>query len=395
MSDQRERSRSPRGPAAAGFAVPVDTTGDGKADSLAIDSNKDGKIDTFIKIGDGPPPTPAFLRPPESPFDTEESVPSRLGHGIPPATPFFPPPTPGSPRPPPGSPRPGATPPPATPPPLSPATEKELEALSTNIGEARARATQLLARGLVVHVITAADDLRSRRRELLRERDAAKKRAEAPEESRAVELDSVRVLAMDDEEDDAAPSPESQRQRTKEEEEARQAEKTAREAAQDIALMDELDGEVGGLATPAQLGVSGCGKEVMWLAKNGRTDSVKAHALALASKWKQNVAVSPPVTVAVLASELEAAVQSAESTHRGYLARVRELSSWIRHAPGELRRSLLSREDRPEEVAKWEQEAFWSPEKRAQAEAAAEEAARRTTFAAVDELRPSLSENIT
>ena len=89
----------------------------------------------------------------------------------------------------------------------------------------------------------------------------------------------------------------------------------------------------------------------------------------------------------------------AEKSEKGSISnlstKVRELSSWIRHAPGELRRSLLSREDRPEEIAKWEQEAFWSPEKRAQAEAAAEEAARRTTFAAVDELRPSLSENIT
>jgi hypothetical protein len=116
----------------------------------------------------------------------------------------------------------------------------------------------------------------------------------------------------------------------------------------------------------------------MWLAKNGRTDAVKAHALTLASKWKENVAVAPPVTVAVLASEVEAAVQSAESTHRGYLARVRELASWIRHAPGELRRSLLSRDERPEEIARWPQEAFWSSGKQEQAKAAAEEAARKT-----------------
>ena len=32
--------------------VPVDTTGDGRGDALAIDSNKDGRIDALIKLGD-------------------------------------------------------------------------------------------------------------------------------------------------------------------------------------------------------------------------------------------------------------------------------------------------------------------------------------------------------
>lgn len=261
---------------------------------------------------------------------------------------------------------------------MSPTTEKELGELGSGLTDTRTKAAQILARSLVVHVLTAADELRSRRRTQLREREKP-----TPVSQKDLDLDRIMMMDEDDEEDEEERDRKvaEERKRLEELEKARLAEQQEKDTARELTLLAELDDEVGGGATPAQLSVSGAGKEVTWFAKNGRDEAVRIRAAGLVARWKNDVGSPPPVSVAALASELETAVHKAEPNHRPYLAKVRELASLVRHAPAEIRRGLLDRSQSAEDAVGWPREKFWSPSKVAAAQAAADEVARKSTFA--------------
>lgn len=266
------------------------------------------------------------------------------------------------------------TPPPQTP--LSPAAEQELARLAQGLGNVRTRGALVLARAAVSSVLAACEELRCLRRAQLRqERQAAKSSQSA--------LDLSRIDEMLDEEAgvDQAAAPEDS---TPVVDEA-QRERDAKAVARALEILDALGKEVHGASVQAQLSISGVGKEVAWLMNHAKDPAVKAAGGGLVARWRQDCrsAVKAPITVAALATELEAALfeqGGGDDTHKKYYARVRELAANLRYA-APVRYGLLCREVLPADVARWEKEAFWSPERKAKAAASAEEAARKVIAA--------------